>query len=70
LYIVNFAVRLLVLAFVFIGGAITFAGPQSNIANSPPVVGSDSGDLLRRTSQELPATEQSPDNSHATRDVG
>jgi hypothetical protein len=67
LYIVNFAVRLLVLAFVFVGGAITFAGPQST--NSVSAEANESADLLRRASQETSATERAPDSSMA-KDVG
>jgi hypothetical protein len=67
LYIVNFAVRLLVLAFVFVGGAITFAGPQSN--DSVSVEANESANFLRRTRQETSTTERSPDSTQS-QDVG
>jgi hypothetical protein len=66
LYIVNIAVRLLVLAFVFVGGAITFAGPQ---ADSAPAISNQAADMHGETHQEAAATKQPLDET-AARDLG
>ena len=66
MYIVNIAVRLLVLAFVFVGGAITFAGPQIDPLNGISNQAADTQDSMR---QEASATRRSLDKI-ALRDLG
>jgi len=66
LYIVNIAVRLLVLAFVFVGGAVTFAGPQ---INSAPVSAEQAADMQGASNQKAPASVQSP-NTTSPQDLG
>ena len=57
MYIVNIAVRLLVLAFVLVGGAITFAGPESSAVRSAPTDTNKPADILRSSSEN-----DAPDN--------
>lgn len=66
MYIVNIAVRLLVLAFVFVGGAITFAGPQIESVNG---VSSQAAKTQGEMRQEASATRQSLSKT-AAQDLG
>jgi hypothetical protein len=63
LYIVNIAVRLLVLAFVLVGGAITFAGPDSTRLKSAPTRTNTPGDILSSSVDKDAAGERSEQSS-------
>ena len=64
MHIVNIAVRLLVLAFVLVGGAITFAGPDSTrLKFAPPARANTPGDILSSSAEKDAASERSDQGS-------
>jgi FlaG/FlaF family flagellin (archaellin) len=64
LYIVNIAVRLLAVAFVLVGGAITFAGPQ---LQASPAISNQAADTPL---QEAASTADQSLNATALQDLG
>jgi hypothetical protein len=64
LYIVNIAVRLLAVAFVLVGGAITFAGPQ---LQASPTISNQAVDTPR---QEAASTAEQSSKATALQDLG
>jgi hypothetical protein len=67
LYIVNIAVRLLTLAFVLVGGAITFAGPQ---LQATPAISNQAADIQDTARQEAASAAKQSSGATASQDLG
>jgi len=68
LFIVNIAVRLLTLAFVLVGGAITFAGPQQ--LQDKPAISNQAADIQDTARQEAASTAEQSSDARASKDLG
>jgi hypothetical protein len=67
LYIVNIAVRLLALAFVLVGGAITFAGPQ---LQDKPAISNQAADIQDTARQEAASAAEHSSDARTSQDLG
>jgi len=68
LYIVNIAVRLLALAFVLVGGAITFAGPQQ--LQDKPAISNQAADMQDTARQEAASAAEHSSDARTSQDLG